>query len=159
MSMIWPIALVIFSNIIYQICAKGVPRNMDVMASMTITYLVGAVCSAIMYFVMNKNGNLLQEYMKTNWAPIFLGISVVGLEVGFIYAYKNGWAVSTASIVQSAFLAIALIIVGAVLYHETITANKIIGKSSIMFNILIVALMAASVWSASNPLVRNSLSS
>ena len=96
MSMIWPIALVIFSNIIYQICAKGVPKNMDVMASMTITYLVGAVCSAIMYFVMNKNGNLLQEYMKTNWAPIFLGISVVGLEVGFIYAYKNGWAVSTA---------------------------------------------------------------
>lgn len=92
-----------------------------------VTYLVGAVCSAIMYFVMNKNGNLLQEYMKTNWAPIFLGISVVGLEVGFIYAYKNGWAVSTASIVQSAFLAIALIIVGAVLYHETITANKIIG--------------------------------
>jgi hypothetical protein len=90
MSMIWPIALVIFSNIIYQICAKGVPKNMDVMASMTITYLVGAVCSAIMYFVMNKNGNLLQEYMKTNWAPIFLGISVVGLEVGFIYAYKNG---------------------------------------------------------------------
>ncbi len=66
-----PIALVIFSNIIYQICAKGVPKNMDVMASMTITYLVGAVCSAIMYFVMNKNGNLLQEYMKTNWAPIF----------------------------------------------------------------------------------------
>ena len=40
MSMIWPIALVIFSNIIYQICAKGVPKNMDVMASMTITYLV-----------------------------------------------------------------------------------------------------------------------
>ena len=39
---------------------------MDVMASMTITFLVGAVCSAIMYFVINKNGNLLQEYMKTN---------------------------------------------------------------------------------------------
>ena len=127
MSMIWPIALVIFSNIIYQICAKGVPKNMDVMASMTITYLVGAVCSAIMYFVMNKNGNLLQEYMKTNWAPIFLGASVVGLEVGFIYAYKNGWGVSTASIVQSAFLAVVLLFVGALLYHETINISKIIG--------------------------------
>lgn len=100
---------------------------MNAMASMTITYFVGAVCSAIMYFVMNKNGNLLQEYMKTNWAPFFLGVSVVGLEVGFIYAYKNGWAVSTASIIQSVFLAVALIIVGAVLYHEEITANKVIG--------------------------------
>ena len=45
---------------------------MDAMASMTIMYLVGAVCSAVMYFVMNKNGNLLQEYTKTNWVPIFL---------------------------------------------------------------------------------------
>ena len=126
MSMIWPIVLVVFSNIVYQICAKGVPK-MDAMASMTITYLVGAACSAVMYFVMNKDGNLLQEYAKINWAPIFLGVSVVGLEVGFIYAYKNGWAVSTLSIVQSAFLAVALIIVGAVLYHEAITANKVIG--------------------------------
>ena len=127
MSMVWPIVLVVFSNIIYQICAKEVPKDMNAMASMTITYFVGAVCSAIMYIVMNKNGNLLQEYMKTNWAPFFLGVSVVGLEVGFIYAYKNGWAVSTASIIQSVFLAVALIIVGAVLYHEEITANKVIG--------------------------------
>lgn len=127
MSMVWPIVLVVFSNIVYQICAKGVPKDMDAMASMTITYIVGAVCSAVMFFVMNKNGNLLQEYTKMNWAPVFLGVSVVGLEVGFIYAYKNGWAVSTASLVQSAFLAVALIIVGGVLYHEAITANKVIG--------------------------------
>lgn len=125
--MIWPIALVVFSNIVYQICAKGVPKDMDAMASMTITYLVGAVCSAIMFFIMNKNGNLLHEYSKMNWAPAFLGVSVVGLEVGFIYAYKNGWAVSTASLVQSAFLAVALLFVGALLYHETISVSKVVG--------------------------------
>ena len=127
MSMIWPIALVVFSNIVYQICAKGVPKDMDAMASMTITYLVGAVCSAIMFFIMNKNGNLLHEYSKMNWAPVFLGVSVVGLEVGFIYAYKNGWAVSTASLAQSAFLAVALLFVGALLYHETISVSKVVG--------------------------------
>lgn len=127
MSMIWSIALVVFSNIIYQICAKGVPKEMDAMASMIVTYLVGAICSAIMFFIMNKNGNLLHEYSKMNLAPVFLGISVVGLEVGFIYAYKNGWEVSTASIVQSAFLAVALLIVGAFLYHESISINKMIG--------------------------------
>ena len=126
MSMIWPIALVVFSNIVYQLCAKGVPKDMDAMASMTITYLVGAACSAVMFFVMNRNGSLLQEYAKVNWAPIFLGISVVGLEIGFIYAYKNGWPVSTASIVQSAFLSVALLLVGALLYHEQISVSKIV---------------------------------
>ena len=127
MSNVWPIALIVIANVLYQISAKDVPKEMDAMASMTITYLVGTICSAIMFFVMNRNGNLLHEYAKTNWAPIFLGISVVGLEVGFIYAYKTGWQVSTASIVQSAFLSIALLFVGALLYHESISIHKVVG--------------------------------
>ena len=127
MSYIWPIALIVISNVVYQICAKSVPKNMDTMASMVVTYLVGAACSAVMFFAMNKNGSLLNEYSKMNAAPILLGISVVGLEIGFIYAYKVGWPVSTASVVQSAFLALALIFVGGLFYHEAITSNKIIG--------------------------------
>lgn len=125
----WPIALVVVSNILYQLCAKGVPKDMDTMASMTVTYTVGAICSAIIYFVINRNGNLLGEYAKMNIAPILLGVSVVGLEVGFIYAYKAGWPVSTASIVQSAFLAVALIFVGGLVYKEPVTFNKIFGAA------------------------------
>ena len=127
MSYIWPIILVVFSNIIYQIATKSVPKNMDPMASLTVTYVVGAICSTVMYFLMNKNGNLLVEYQKLNQYPFLLGVSIVGLEVGFIYAYKAGWPISTASIVQSAFLSLALIVVGALLYQETISSNKIIG--------------------------------
>lgn len=129
MGYVWPIALIVVSNILYQLCAKGVPKDMDTMASMTVTYTVGALCSAIIYFVINKNGNLLGEYAKMNFAPALLGVSVVGLEVGFIYAYKAGWPVSTASIVQSAFLAVALILVGGLVYKEPITFNKIFGAA------------------------------
>ena len=127
MSAIWPIALVVVSNILYQICAKSVPREMDAMASLTVTYLVGAVCSAVMFFVLNPGGSLLREYGKLNMAPMLLGISVVGLEAGFIYAYKAGWPVSTASIVQSAFLSLALLVVGALLYQEAVTPSKVLG--------------------------------
>ena len=127
MSYFWPIALVVLSNIMYQICAKSVPNEMDAMASMTITYLVGAACSALLYFLLNQNGSLIQEYSKMNAAPALLGVSVVGLEVGFLYAYKVGWPVSTASLVQSAILSVALLAVGALLYHEEITGNKLIG--------------------------------
>lgn len=127
MAYIWPIALVVVSNVLYQICAKSVPKEMDAMASMTVTYFVGAAASAVMFFAMNRGGSLFQEYGKMNAAPVLLGISVVGLEVGFICAYKAGWPVSTASIVQSAFLALALIPVGAVLYREAVTPGKVLG--------------------------------
>ena len=126
-SYIWPIALVVISNVVYQICAKSVPNGMNPFASLTVTYLVAAAASAVVFFVMRENTSLIREYSKLNRAPFVLGIVIIGLEVGWIYAYKAGWQVSTGFIVQSAFLAILLIIVGYVIFRESVTWNKIVG--------------------------------
>lgn len=127
LNYVWPIALVVLSNVLYQICAKSVPQGVNPLASLTVTYVVGAVASLILYYVLNDNANILLEYKKINWASFVLGIVIVGLEVGFIYAYKAGWPVSTAQIVQAAVLAVILIFVGYLLYHEALTWNKIAG--------------------------------
>ena len=143
LSYVWPIVLVVLSNVVYQICqicAKSVPKGMDPLASLTITYLVGAVASGVLYFILNRNGNLTQEYGKLNWAPIILGIVIVGLETGWIYAYKAGWQVSTGFIVQSAFLAVVLIFVGYFLYHEALTWNKIVGVAICIVGLIFINL-------------------
>ena len=127
LSYIWPIALVVLSNTLYQICAKSVPEGMNPLASLTVTYLVGAAVSCVLYFLLNRNANLLREIRLTNWAPVVLGVVVVGLEVGFIYAFRAGWQISMAQIVSSAILAVILIFVGYLLYHEAVTWNKIVG--------------------------------
>ena len=137
---IWPIALVVLSNVVYQICAKSVPDSMNPLASLTVTYLVGAITSGVLYYVLNRNGNLIREYDKLNWAPIVLGIVIVGLEVGWIYAYKAGWQVSTGFIVQSAFLAVALILVGYLLYHEALTWNKLVGVGVCLVGLVFINL-------------------
>ena len=124
---VWPIVLVVLSNTMYQICTKSVPSDMNPFASLSVTYLVGALASLVLYFVLGSAGNLIREYGKLNWAPFVLGIVIVGLEVGWIYAFKAGWQVSTGFIVQSAFLAAALLLVGYVLYHESLSWNKIVG--------------------------------
>jgi drug/metabolite transporter (DMT)-like permease len=124
---IWPLALVVLSNVFYQICAKSVPREINPLASLTITYVLGAIVSLVLYYALKKEANIIHEYSKVNWAPFFLGFSIVGLEVGYIYAYKVGWPVSTAQIVQASVLAVFLIFVGYFLYKESLTWNKIAG--------------------------------
>ena len=126
-SYVWPMALVVLSNTAYQICAKSVPGGMNPFASLTVTYLVGALASGLLYVALGDGGNILQEYTKLNWAPFVLGLVIVGLEVGWIYAYMAGWPVSTAFIFQSAILAGFLLMVGRMLYQEPVTLNKIIG--------------------------------
>ena len=126
-SYIWPVAVVVISNTLYQVCAKSVPEGMNPLASLTVTYLIGAVVSCALYYVLNRDANLVRELRLTNWAPIVLGVVIVGLEVGFIYAFRAGWQVGTTQIITSAVVAVLLIFVGYLLYHEAITWNKIAG--------------------------------
>lgn len=137
-SYIWPMALLVLSNTVYQICAKSVPDGADPMAVLTVTYAVGAVASAALYFALNRGGDLVREYGKLNWAPFVLGIVIVGLEAGWIYAYKAGWEVSVGFIVQSAFLAVTLMIVGYLMYRETLTWNKLAGAAICMIGLAVI---------------------
>ncbi|MBQ1511244.1 MAG: hypothetical protein II178_08930 [Selenomonadaceae bacterium] len=137
-SYIWPIALVIFSNIVYQICAKSVPKEINPLASLTITYLMAALMSGILYAVLSDEVNFFREYGKLNWAPVVLGVVIVGLEAGWIYAYKAGWQVSTGFIVQSAVLAVALLFVGYWMYSEALSWNKIIGVSICIVGLIVI---------------------
>ncbi len=124
---IWPMALLLLSNTVYQICAKSVPEDINPFASLTVTYLVAAAASTVLFFTLRRGISLPEEYSRLNWAPFILGIVIVGLEAGWIYAYQAGWQVSTGFIVQSAFLAVALLFVGYLLYHEALTWNKLLG--------------------------------
>ena len=82
---VWPIALVVGANVMYQICAKSMPSSIDPLAALTVTYFIALVSSAGLYFALNRGGaNLLAEYSKLNWVPFVFGLLLVGLEVGFI---------------------------------------------------------------------------
>ncbi len=139
-SYVWPIALAVLSNVLYHICAKSVPEGINPLASLTVTYLVAAAASAVLYGVINRGGNLFKEYGRLNWAPFVLGIVIIGLEVGFIYAYKAGWQVSTAAVVQSTFLAVVLIFTGYLLYQESLTWNKLAGIAICLAGIAVINL-------------------
>lgn len=135
---IWPIALVILSNTVYQICAKSVPEDMNPFASLTVTYLVAAAACAALFYLLGRGGSMVKEYGRLNWAPFVLGIVVVGLEAGWIFAYKAGWQVSTGFIVHGAVLAVVLLFVGYALYHEALTWNKLVGVAVCLVGLVLI---------------------
>ena len=139
LSMIWPIALIILSNVFYNICSKETPAEINPFASLTITYVIGAVFSAILYFTLNKGGNLIHEYRNISWSSFILGLAVVGLEAGSIYMYKAGWNVSSGQIVYSIILAICLILIGIIAYHESISITKIVGILVCMIGLFLIS--------------------
>lgn len=138
LALYWPILLAVFSDIFYQICAKSTPSNLNPFASLTITYLIGAAVSTVIFFLTSGGGNLLAEWKGANWSTFVLGLAIVGLEAGAIYMYKVGWAVNTGYIVKAILLAIALIAVGYFLYKESFSMNKALGIAACLVGLYLI---------------------
>lgn len=140
LSYLWPIALIVLSNVVYQVCAKSVPEGMNPFASLTVTYLVAALASAVLFFTLGRGGNIFAEYKKINFAPLVLGLVIVGLEVGVIFAYRAGWQISKMAIVQASVVAVALIVVGRFAFDEGITWNKLVGVGVCVVGLVLINL-------------------
>ena len=125
--MLWPILLILLSNTVYNICTKSTPGNVNAFGALMITYAVATIFTAVIFVFLVKPENVLTELSHVNWTSVVLGMVIVGLELGYIFAYRAGWKVSSASLVANIGLAIVLIFVGAVLYGENITLKQIMG--------------------------------
>ena len=138
MSMYWPIALAVVADIAYQLASKQTPATMNPFASLTLAYLVGAAASALLYPVTNAGGSILGEWKSANWTTLVLGIAIVGLEAGSIYMFRAGWDMSVGPMVKNAIIAVALLVVGLLVYKEPVTGMKVAGVGSILLGLWLI---------------------
>lgn len=138
MSLYWPIILAVCADIIYQITAKSTPETLNPFASLTITYLVGAAVSLIVFFITSGGSSFINELKEINWTTFVLGLAIVGLEAGSIYMYKVGWNINTGYMVKAIILAMALIVVGYLLYREQVGATKIAGIAVCLLGLFLI---------------------
>lgn len=138
MSLYWPIVLAVCADIVYQISAKSTPETLNPFASLTITYLIGAAISMVIFYITSAGGNFVAELKEINWSAFALGLAIVGLEAGSIYMYKVGWNINTGYMVKSIILACALIVVGYFLYKEQISGTKIAGVAVCLIGLFLI---------------------
>lgn len=137
-DMIIPIIMIVASNCFYHIFSKSTPQGINAFATLMVTYLTATIITGIFFILFVKPENVLFELEKINWASIGLGIAIIGLEAGYIFAYRSGWQVNTAPLIANTCLAIALIVIGALLYKENITIKQLAGIAICLIGIVMI---------------------
>ncbi len=139
-NLIWPILIVILSNTFYNVCMKSMPSDVNPFGALMVTYLVATIISAVIFVYAVGPSNVSAEISKINWTSVILALAIVGLEVGYVFVYRAGWAVNTASVVANIGLACVLIFVGYFLYKENVSLNQIVGIIVCMFGLVLINL-------------------
>ncbi len=138
-NLLWPVLLTVAADTFYHICAKSTPGDMNPLAGLTVSYLTAAAAACALFFLTSGSKDLAGELSHMNWSSPVLGVSIVGLELGFIYLYRAGWKVSVGSLVVNLSLACVLLFVGVLLYHETITPRQAAGLAVCVLGLFLLS--------------------
>ncbi len=139
LNSIWPIFVVVAANTVYNICAKSTPEGVQPFASLAVTYLTAAVLSVLLFFATSESKDIMAEARKIDLTSLVFGCSIVALEFGYIYIYRAGWKVSTGSLIANVSLACVLLVIGIVLYKESITLRQVGGIALCIAGIFMIS--------------------
>ena len=139
MMIFLPITLAVLANVFYHVASKSIPAEQNAFMGLFVNYATALVASAILFF-LTPHEKFFVEAARSNWACILMGLSITGVEVGFVMIYRGGGEVSTASLIVNILLALAMLIVGGIFYHEQISAQKIFGATLCIAGVVLLTV-------------------
>jgi drug/metabolite transporter (DMT)-like permease len=139
------IVIAIGANIIYHLSMSKMPQRLNPFLGLSFSYLVAILLTLFFYLFgpqtglrfldLAKGGKNLQMLV----APFAVGLAVVGIEVGFLWAYQSGWTPARAPVYVNTVVAVVLVPVSYFLLKETFSWARL---SGVMFCILGIWLLS-----------------
>jgi drug/metabolite transporter (DMT)-like permease len=119
--------IIVGSNVSYHIFQKSIARTANPIISVIMTYIIAILASLVIlpFFPLQKP--IVASFKDLNWASFALGLSIVGVEVGYLLFYRSGWFISYGPIICNLLIVIILIPIGVLLYKENLTISNYIG--------------------------------
>lgn len=126
-NMLWPILLLVFSSTFYNLSSKAMPKNVQPLASLTISYIIAAILSFILFIVTSDDKNFMKELKYINWTSVVLGCSIVAVELAYIFIYRSGWKMGVGTLIGNVAVTCVLLIIGFLVFKEHLSLRQGIG--------------------------------
>lgn len=121
------IVLAVAASVMYHMVLKVTPAHVNPAISLVVTYGLAMVLSLGLLTLFPLKTGIVEAFKQLNWASYALALSLVGLEAGYLLAYRAGWRISVAAIFVNATMTLLLIPVGLSLFKEKLTPVNIAG--------------------------------
>ncbi len=134
-----PIAIAVGGNVLYHVSQKSIPASAPPLLSLLVSYAVAIAGTLMLLPFAKRNGTLVEGFGRLNWASVGVGIAIVGVELGFLLAYRAGWNVSAGSVAVNVALGLLLIPVGVLLFRERLSAVNVAGIALCIVGLILVS--------------------
>lgn len=133
------IAVAVGGNLLYHVSQKSIPSSAPPLLSLLVTYGVALLVTGFLVPFFPAQPPFREGLRRLNWASAAVGLAIVGVELGFLLAYRAGWRMSVGSVAVNVVVALLLIPAGVVLFRERLTASNVAGLLLCLAGLLLIA--------------------
>ncbi|NJK45578.1 MAG: EamA family transporter [Pleurocapsa sp. SU_196_0] len=137
-----PIALIVGSVVLYQVSQKLLPENINPWHALMLYYLLAFVMTVAATLVDRPSQNFLESVRQSNWAVPLVALSIVGIEVGWILAFRTGGSLSLTGLIVNVAVAVVVIPIGLLFFKEKISLVNIAGMVLCVVGLILISRRA-----------------
>jgi drug/metabolite transporter (DMT)-like permease len=137
-AMAWPMAIIVASFILYHIAIKALRPDLHPLAFLIAVYVVALVATIGLWVAFPALGPTGVRAEDMVWV-LMLGIALVGIEFGFLMAYRNGWSVSVAPTFSNVTLALIMAPIGLIFLKEKLGWQGFAGLALCVAGLILMA--------------------
>jgi uncharacterized membrane protein len=133
------LGLAVLSNLLYNVLMKLTPSGANPALALTVSYLVAlGLSSTVLWVFFPLQTSLRQAFQQLNWTSVAVGVVIVGIELGFLLAYRTGWKISLLQIIVSATVTLLLVPIGLIAFKERMSWVNVAGVVLCLVGLMLV---------------------
>jgi drug/metabolite transporter (DMT)-like permease len=134
-----PVILMVVCTTTYHIGQKSVPGSVNPVFSLVINYLTALVGTLMLIPLYPARTAGPWNVKAFNWGSAAVGVSIVGVELAVLLAYRSGWRVSLLSVIGNTASALLLVGIGLAFFHEQLTARNMTGVGLCLIGLAMIS--------------------
>jgi drug/metabolite transporter (DMT)-like permease len=134
-----PFLLAVAGLVTYHIAQKAVPASANPLALLAAAYALAAVACVVL-LALSPGTSLTDAFATVPWMFVAVALGMLGLEIGYLLAYRAGWHLSLASVAAGTLAALILVPAGVAFFQEALSVTRIAGIALCLAGLALLAL-------------------
>jgi drug/metabolite transporter (DMT)-like permease len=133
-----PIILMVLGTTIDHVAQKSVPTQVNPLFSLVMNHLTALIGTLLLIPLYPQRTAGPWSPKNVNWASCAVGISIVGVELAVLLAYRTGWKISLVSVIGNTASALPLVVIGLAFFHEHVSGRSLIGVALCLVGLALI---------------------
>ena len=131
-------AIAIASVVTYQLGMKTIPQGLNPISALVTIFATALICTIIAARLLPVDSPNW-SFAEFSWRPVFVGIAIVGIELGYLLMYRSGWHLAAAPLVVMGSAAVILTPIGFLVFRQPWSLRYVFGLAICLYGLYLLS--------------------